>query len=265
MENGNSTENIIVVKIGGSTLGNEDTSLEDIAELAHRGFKVVVVHGGGASISEWLGRIGLPARFSRGLRVTDRQTMEVVTMVLAGKVNKELVARLSTLGVRAVGLSGADAAILKGHPLDPELGLVGEVTQVDPEVLRILVSSGYVPVVAPIAVSEDGDLLNVNADTAAAELAVALKAHKAVFLTDVAGVKGADGTLLPLLTPEEVKVLIDNGVITGGMIPKVEACLRAAEAASSVHIMNAGTLRALSDAVLSGKCSGTTIAASRAQ
>lgn len=193
---------ITVIKLGGSTLGRHDTSLDDIAALHAEGRRFVVVHGGGATISEWLQRHGVESRFVRGLRATDERALDVVVAVLAGLVNKQLVAELEARGARALGLSGADSAILRARRYDPELGFVGEVIAVDADALRAVVDGGAIAVLAPIAVEVEGEalrpqLLNLNADTAAGEVAAALRAERLVFLTDVPGVMDASGAVLP--------------------------------------------------------------------
>ncbi len=226
---------ILVAKIGGSTLGAHDTTLEDIVALQRRGVRPVVVHGGGPLISEWLKAHGVPSRFERGLRVTDARTLDVVVAVLAGLVNKRLVAALTAGGGRAVGLSGADGGLFKGRVLDGKLGYVGEVAEVDARLLLDLMEDGLVPVVAPIAVEWRGEaptkqLLNINADTAAGAVAVALAARWLVFLTDVPGIRGEDGETVTALSSARAGALTEAGVIEGGMIPKVEACLQAAAA-----------------------------------
>lgn len=226
-------DGIIVAKIGGSTLGSHDTTLDDVAELCRQGRRPVIVHGGGATISDWLGRHNVPTRFERGLRVTDAETLEVAVAVLAGLVNKQLVAALQQRGVDAIGLSGADAGLLRARVLDPALGLVGEVTDVNHDALSGLLDRGLVPVIAPIALEYDNGeassrLLNVNADTAAGAIAAALGAEALVFLTDVPGIMDGEGQCLTSLSAGENATLLDTGVVSGGMIPKVEACLAAA-------------------------------------
>src|SRR3990172_4375098 len=191
---------ITVVKIGGSTLGQHDTSLDDIAALHKEGRRFVVVHGGGATITEWLAKHGVESRFVRGLRATDAAALEVVVAVLAGLVNTSLVAELEARGARAAGRSGADGALLRARRYNPELGFVGEITAVDAAALRAVVEGGAVCVLAPIAIEEEGgalraQLLNVNADTAAGDVAVALGAERLVFLTDVPGVPDASGAV----------------------------------------------------------------------
>lgn len=235
----------VVVKIGGSTLGSGDTTLADAVTLKNLNIDVVVVHGGGAAITDWLRRIDKQAVFVDGLRVTDPETMSVVTMTLAGQVNKELVAQVQALGGRAVGLSGVDGGLLRGQARDPRLGQVGEVTDVDVSLVRQVSAAGYIPIIAPIALGESGQHLNLNADTAAAEIAVALGAKKLIFLTDVPGIKGADGQLLTELRDTEARELIARGVISGGMIPKAAACIRALDGAERAHIIDGRQSHAL--------------------
>jgi acetylglutamate kinase len=228
----------LVIKLGGSTLENQRDALEDIVWLRGLGARPVLIHGGGAEINEWLARLGIPSRFERGLRVTDAQTLDVVRMVLTGKVNGELVCMLGQLGGRAVGLTGLDGALLRARVLTPTLGFVGVVTSVDPGLVDTLSAAGYIPVVAPLALGEDGSILNVNADDAAADLACGLGAAKLLYLSDVPGILDASGALLSTLTDAQVRALIADGTIYGGMIPKAEACLRALETTGRVHIMD---------------------------
>ena len=244
---------ITVVKIGGSTLGQHDTTLDDLVAIHAEGLKLLVVHGGGAMISEWLEKHGVTSRFVRGLRVTDAPTLDVVVAVLAGVVNKRLVAELLSRGARAIGLSGVDAAVLRARRYDPELGFVGEITKVDGVGISAVVEGGAVAVLAPIAVEVTGErvqpqLLNVNADTAAGQVAAALRAERLVFLTDVPGVMDANGAVRATLTAAEARELIDGRVAKGGMIPKLEAALVADAAGVATLIADgrkAGTLQAL--------------------
>ena len=252
---------ITVIKLGGSTLGAHDTSLRDIAEARRAGRQIVVVHGGGAAVSAWLQRTGVEPRFVRGLRVTDADTLEAVVAVLAGSVNKQLVAELSVLGAPAIGLSGADSMILQATRHDPELGFVGRVERVNPFPLEELLRLGYLPVIAPIAIEPDArgaQLLNTNADTAAGEIAAALHAERLVFLTDVEGVLASDGHLHARLSVREAKALIASGVAAGGMIPKLEAAARAASAGCATRIID-GTASGALSRLFTGDPLGTTI------
>ncbi len=228
----------LVIKLGGSTLDNQRDALEDIVWLRGLGAHPVLVHGGGPEINDWLERVGLPRRFERGLRVTDAATLDVVRMVLAGKVNGDLVRLLVSLGGRAIGLSGIDGGLLHARQIAADLGYVGAVTSVDAGVITALSAAGFIPVIAPIALGDDNTVLNVNADDAAADLARGLSATKLLYLSDVPGVLDAQGRLLSVLTDHEVRALIDQDVISGGMIPKAEAALRALETTERVHIVD---------------------------
>ena len=253
----------VVVKIGGSTLGQHDTTLEDLVWLHAEGVEAIVVHGGGKTITEWLERQGVPSRFVRGLRVTDERSIEVVVAVLAGLVNKQLVAAINALGGRAVGLCGADGGTLRARVKDPALGLVGEPSRVEAAAIEGLLAQRFLPVIAPVGVLEEGDrvratLLNINADTAAGEIGGALGAQRCVFLTDVPGVCDGDGRVLPRLSREEAQALIASGVISGGMVPKVEACVRALAHVPASHIVDGRRPHSLRDC-LAGRDSGTRI------
>ena len=258
----------IVVKIGGSTLGSHDTSLRDVAALQREGACPVVVHGGGKVVSDWMQRQGVRPRFIRGLRVTDEPSLEIAVAVLTGLVNKRLVAELNGLGGRAFGLSGVDGGMIEARVADPELGLVGEVVRVDPEPVRAVVEAGYIPVVASIAVMAAGDesgeppicnlppreeggmqLLNMNADTVAGEMAAALEVERLVMLTDVEGVLDSSRRLIPRLTRRHARHLVGSNVIAGGMVPKIGACLRALESVRSAHIVDGRRAGALVEAL----------------
>ncbi len=242
---------LFVVKIGGSTYGNHDTTLEDLVTLQQRGQHPVVVHGGGNAISEWLERLSVPVRFVRGLRVTDAGTLQVVVGVLAGMVNKELVAGIEVLGGMAVGLSGVDGGLLQAEVKEPSLGYVGEVVQVDTGIIHTLVEARCIPVIAPLGLhkskkkGENGYLLNLNADTVAGDIAAAIRAEKLIFLTDVAGIRSNIGEVIKRLSREEAKGLLTSGVASGGMIPKVEAALRALATVPVTRIIDGRVQHAL--------------------
>ncbi len=254
----------IVVKIGGSTLGNHDTSLKDLVQLQEEGQEVVVVHGGGNVISQWMQRQGLAPRFVGGLRVTDAASLEIVVAVLTGLINKELVALMHEFGGRSVGLSGIDGNMIEAKIGNPELGFVGEVTNVNSEPIRALLEGGYIPVIAPLGVhvrdgSENaGSPLNINGDTVAGELAYAMDAEQLIFLTDVTGVMDGGGRVIRRLDRRRANILFNSGVIQGGMIPKLSACLRALERSPVANIIDGRQPNALLDCVR-GKSSGTTI------
>ena len=250
-----------VIKLGGSTLGAHDTSLRDIADARRAGRSIVVVHGGGATISAWLARAGIEARFVRGLRATDAASLEIVVGVLGGLVNKQLVAQLSALGAPAIGISGADSLILQARRYDGDLGYVGQIVRVNPYAIEELLRLGHLPVIAPIAIEpESAQLLNTNADTAAGEIAAALNAERLVFLTDVEGVLDGEKRLLAHLAARQAEELIASGVAGGGMIPKLEAAVRAATSACATRIVDGTAAGALAD-VLANEDVGTTITA----
>ncbi len=234
----------LVVKIGGSTLGSADTSFQDIVALQKQGRIPVVVHGGGPIITQWMQKQGLAPTFIRGLRVTDAPSLDIVVAVLTGLINKQLVATVMALGGKAVGLSGADSAMLQCVIADPDLGLVGEVVSVNPEPVLALVEQGYIPLIAPVGIrlpEKPGDactLLNINGDTAAGHLAHALGAQRLVFLTDVEGVMDTDKRVFQRLTTKSARELIRSGTAAGGMIPKLEACIKALERVPAARILD---------------------------
>ncbi len=216
---------ILVLKLGGTTIADQSQVLDEVAAVA-RTRPVVLVHGGGKRITEWLERLGVPSRFEGGLRVTDPAALEVAAAVLRGVVNSELVAGLRGLGVDAVGLSGVDGGLLVAERI-PELGLVARIVGLRRDLLDAILVGGQVPVVAPLARDESGIVCNVNADDAAAGIAAGLGARQLVLMTDVDGVRDADGRRLDTLTVGEAETLIDTGVIAGGMVPKIRAALAA--------------------------------------
>jgi len=228
----------VVVKYGGNAMLNEELKkcvMEDIVLLSSIGIHVVLVHGGGPEINHMLDKIGKESKFINGLRYTDAETMEVVQMVLTGKLNKDIVGILLQQGGKAVGLSGVDSGLIRAKKIDKDgvdLGYVGEVTQVNPDIIQSLLSQGFIPVVSTVALGEDGDdnRYNINADTAAAKIAIALGAEKFVQLTNVPGVLkdiNDPSSLLQRIHINEVDGLIKDGIIAGGMIPKIECCMLA--------------------------------------
>ena len=236
----------VVIKVGGNAIDSaRDETLLDVVLLRYVGMQPVLVHGGGPEITAMSERLGLKAEFKNGLRITDERTMEVVKMVLTGKVSPDLVAAIHRLGGQAVGMSGEDGPTIIAEPLDEAMGYVGRVTQVNKEPITALLGRGYIPVIASIGLGYDGHAYNINADTVAAEIAVALKAAKVILLTDVAGVLGVDGDVVPVLTRQDAQQRIAKGEVTGGMIPKLEACLRALDAVPLAHIVDGRTRHAL--------------------
>ena len=222
----------VVIKFGGHAMGDDATLADfarDIVLMKQCNVHPVVVHGGGPAINAMLEKLDIQSEFVRGKRVTDAATMEVVEMVLAGRINKKLAHAINMEGGKAVGLTGKDANLIVCEPADPALGLVGKPTEVDPEVLNTFINSDLIPVVAPIGMDRDGNTYNINGDTAAGAIAGALNADRLLLLTDVEGVKDANGDVLTEISADQVKTLTDDGTIAGGMIPKTETCLDAIE------------------------------------
>ncbi|MBE6106225.1 MAG: acetylglutamate kinase [Anaerovibrio lipolyticus] len=247
----------IVIKYGGNAMINEELKhkvMEDVSLLKYVGMRPVIVHGGGPDITQFLKKVGKQSAFVSGLRVTDEETVEIAEMVLDGKVNSDIVNMLNCRGVKAVGLSGKDAGLIKaskklatvydeaGKQANVDIGYVGQVAAIDTSILDTLLDNGYIPVIAPIGVGDDGESYNINADYVAAEIAGALKAEKLLLLTDTEGVykdfEDKD-TFISTLTVAEAKKYIKTGIISGGMIPKIEACLKSIESGTNkVHIID---------------------------
>ena len=247
-----------VIKYGGAAMGEpalRSAFARDIVLLKQVGIHPVVVHGGGPQIGAMLERLKIKSTFVDGLRVTDRQTAEVVEMVLSGRINKQIVSDINQAGGRAVGLSGKDAGLFHAEPLgrqaerDPEstieraldYGFVGSPVDVDGSILDLFGQSDVVPVIAPVGGSRDGETFNINADTVAGAIATAVQAARLYVLTDVPGVRGVDGQLLPAVTAAEAQRLIENGIVTGGMIPKVRMCMQAVQAGVGAATILDGT------------------------
>lgn len=221
---------IVVIKFGGHAMGDDEAMekfARDIVLMKQVNVHPVLVHGGGPMINEMLGRLNIESRFIDGKRVTDKETMKVVEMVLSGSVNKRIVAAINKQGGKAVGLSGKDANLMVCEQANPELGFVGEPVQINPEVIETFLESDLIPVIAPIGVGSSGETFNVNGDTAAGAIAAGLKADRLLLLTDVAGVKDADGNVITDLTAQHVLDLTRDGIIAGGMIPKTQTALKA--------------------------------------
>lgn len=222
----------VVIKLGGNAMGDDEalgSFARDIALMQHVRVKPVIVHGGGPMINDMLARLRITSEFVSGKRVTDAATVEVVEMVLSGRVNKRIVQAINAQGGRAVGLSGKDANLMVCNPTHPELGFVGTPAEIDASFLRSLGEADTIPVIAPIGAGRNGETFNVNGDTAAGAIAAALEADRLLLLTDVAGVKDSDGNVLTELTPDQIRTMTADGVIAGGMIPKTETALAAIE------------------------------------
>jgi acetylglutamate kinase len=257
--------NPIVVKIGGSTLGQNDTTAGDLVNLQKRGVPVVVVHGGAKDINRWLNDLKVEAKFVKGLRVTDADTLKVVTAVLCGLVNKEIVAGIIKMGGKAAGLSGVDGLMVNARNLNPELGFVGEEFSINTGLLTVLLDNGYMPVISPISCNMEkensaSDILNVNGDTVAAELASALGAEKLIFLTDVPGLYDESQNVIKQIKAAEAKKLIESNIITGGMSVKIKACIEALSKVPFTRILD-GRVAHILIKEMDGAGEGTTIAA----
>ncbi len=262
----------VVVKIGGATFGRHEPTVldigdvEDVVELQRRGKSLIIVHGGGKLITDWLKKQKVPSQFINGERVTDRATLDVAISVLAGLVNKEIVAAINSLGGQAVGISGVDGALVQGEVKNIELGYVGRVVKVNLAPLKALLQSGYIPVVAPLGLhprdkpDQVPQILNINADVVAGEITAAIGAERLIFLTDVVGICNQQDKLLPQLSPSEAEALMVSGVASGGMIPKIKACLRALSNTSTTCIIDGRQPHSLFRNIEEGS-GGTTIQA----
>ncbi|HEX7096812.1 MAG TPA: acetylglutamate kinase [Acidimicrobiales bacterium] len=258
----------VVVKFGGNAMTSADLTrqfAEDVVLMHSVGIRIVVVHGGGPQIGELLNRLGISSEFRDGLRVTDAATLDVARMVLEGKVNSELVSAINVHGPYAVGLSGADAGLIRACPRDPELGFVGDIASVNPHIIERLLDEEFIPVVSTIGADEAGQAYNINADTVATAIAQAMRAEKLVYLTDVDGLLGDVNDPSSLITRIDVpslREMIRSGKLTGGMIPKAQACIDAADAGvRSVHMVNGTVPHVLLLELLTDEGVGTMITA----
>lgn len=226
-------DKVVVVKYGGNAMTNETLKqavMQDVVLLSLVGIKVVLVHGGGPEINAMLTKINKKSEFVNGLRYTDEETIDIVQMVLAGKVNKDLVLLLEQAGGKAVGLSGLDGNLIKASQLNPDLGYVGDITEIDPGVINTALNNGYIPVVSTVGAGKNGEVFNINADTAAARIAAEMGAANLILLTDIKGLlenKDDENTLIRVVGVSEVNYLKNQGIISGGMIPKIDCCVEA--------------------------------------
>ena len=259
---------IIVVKYGGSAMIDDELKksvIEDVVLLKLVGFKPIIVHGGGKEISNWVGKVGMETEFIDGFRVTDEETMELAEMVLA-KVNKELVAKVQSLGVKAAGISGKDGGLItvsKKCPGGKDVGFVGDITRVEPKILKDLLEKDFLPIVFPIGMDDEFNTYNVNADEAASAIATALKAEKLAYLSDVEGVRRDpqdSESVIAEIYPDEAQKLIDDGTIAGGMLPKIQNCIDALKkGVSRIHIMDGRIPHSLLLEIFTNKGIGTAI------
>jgi acetylglutamate kinase len=260
----------IVIKYGGAAMKDgslKEKVIRDVVFLSCVGLRPVVVHGGGPEINSWLDKLGIEPQFKNGLRVTDAATMDVVEMVLVGRVNKELVGLISQAGGAAIGLCGKDGNLIKARPQgDAGIGFVGEVSAINVNMLELLVSNGYIPIVSSVAADENGQAYNINADTVAGELAAALNAEKLILMTDTSGILRDykdPSTLIAKADIQEARQLIETGVVAGGMIPKVNCCVRSlAQGVKAAHIIDGRVPHALLLEVFTDAGIGSMIVAS---
>ena len=243
------SESLTIIKIGGSSSKNYIKIIEEIAKHVKIGSKIIIVHGGGQLISNWLNRMNIETKFVEGLRYTDEITLDIVIGDLAGTTNKQLVAELNKFDLRAIGIAGVDDNLFQAQTINMDIGYVGEIKKVNTSILEDLLNSKYLPVIAPIAASLDQEsaILNVNADTAAIALAIATNAKDCILLSDVDGVKNENGKIINNLTPDHAEELIMKKIIVDGMIPKVENAIIAAKSGVKCHIANSERKSIISD------------------
>ncbi len=257
---------VIVIKYGGNAMINDQLKeqvMEDIALLWLIGVKVVLVHGGGPEINELMNKLGKKAEFVDGLRVTDKETVDIVQMVLAGKVNKSLVTLLQMKGGHAVGVSGIDGGLIEAEIKDERLGYVGRITKIRPQPVDALLEKNYIPVISTVASDKNGNVYNINGDTAAAYIAGALGAERLLMMTDIAGIlrdKDDPASLIPEITVSEAQKLREQGIISGGMIPKVECCIEAlSEGVKNVTILDGRIPHSILMELLTDEGAGTMV------
>lgn len=260
------TGKVVVVKYGGNAMVNEELKrqvMEDIVLLWLIGVKVVLVHGGGPEISELMNRLGKKAEFVDGLRVTDRETVDIVQMVLAGKVNKSLVTLLETMGGKAMGISGMDGRLIEATMKDERLGFVGEITNVNIAPVADLLEKGYIPVVSTVGCDAEGNIYNINGDTAAAYLAGAIGAERLIMMTDITGIlrdRNDPSSLIPSVTVAHAAKLKEEGIVSGGMIPKVDCCIEAiSKGVQNVVIMDGRVPHSILMELLTDEGAGTMV------
>lgn len=256
----------IVIKYGGNAMKSRELEkqvMEDIVLLAEVGVNVVLVHGGGPAISEMMNKVGKQAEFIDGLRVTDKETVDIVQMVLAGRINKNLVNLLQSIGGRPVGIAGMDDRLIEAEIKNPKYGYVGKISTVHPELVEDIIASGYIPVIASLGCDPQGNVYNINADTAAGAIAGVLKAERLIMMSDICGIMkkvGDPSTLIPHVNEEEIHTLQEEGIIAGGMIPKVECCLNAVKEGVQAAVILDGTVpHALLMELLTDEGAGTMV------
>lgn len=256
----------IVIKLGGSIFSKKDTSLDDVVRLQKEGWRLILVHGGANVVTGWLKRLGIESKFVDGERITDEASLEVVTAVLGGLVNKEIVASITTRGGKALGISGVDGSIICGKIRNKKTGYMGDVVSINKEPLETILEGGFIPVISPVSYNAQTNedalrlLININGDPAAGEIAAAVKAEKLIFLTDVNGIKNKNGEVLSVISQEDAKNLLAEGTANGGMVPKINACLKGLSGGARACIINGTEKHILYNEIAKGGF-GTTIKA----
>lgn len=256
----------VVIKYGGNAMINEELKMQVMQDIVLSwliGIKIVLIHGGGPEISDLMGKLGKKSQFVDGLRVTDKETVDIVQMALAGKVNKSLVNLIEVAGGKGVGLSGVDGRLIEAKIRDERLGFVGDISKINPGILEDLINDGYIPVISTVGCDKSGNIYNINADSAAASIAGALKADRFILMTDIAGIlenKDDEMTLIPEISISKARELIDDGVISGGMIPKVDCCIEAIKkGVENVVIMDGTVPHSILMELLTDEGAGTMI------
>jgi acetylglutamate kinase len=261
---GGNSKKLIVIKLGGSIIDAKDSAVQDVVRLSKEGYRIVLVHGGAKMVTQWMAEQGIKAEFHQGERITDLKSLSVVTAVLAGLANKETTAALIDSGVKAAGISGVDGKLVEGRQRDPQLGFLGDVVRVNPQVIESLLDGGFVPVVSPLSLNAEGRklgdplIININGDTVAGEIAAAMRAEKLIFLTDVDGIKDKAGAIINEISIKGLQDLLVSGVAYGGMIPKLKACAKAAGSGVACRIVDGRRTGSAYDAVVD-ETNGTTI------
>ena len=257
-----SQSSLSVIKIGGSTINDWDKNLSQLNQILDMGQSIIIVHGGGKTVSEWGSKLGIRPEFVKGLRKTDKNTLEVAISILSGLVNSKLVSYLNSRKINAVGVSGLSGNMIKASVSNQELGLVGDIKTINTDLIQNLINNNFVPVISPLGINQkpndiDESILNINADFVASGIARTLKANKLIYQTDVDGIKDEKGRVIPKMTLDQAKNLIYSGIVVGGMVPKLQSCIDSMQGVDHSHIIN-GNGNTLID-IFKGKRVGTEI------
>ena len=237
------SSSLSVIKIGGSTINDWDKNLAQLNQVLNMGQSIIIVHGGGKTVSEWGSKLGIRPEFVKGLRRTDKDTLEVAISILSGLVNSKLVSYLNSRKINAVGVSGLSGNMIKANVSNQELGLVGEIKTINTDLIQNLINNNFVPVISPLGINQkpndiDESILNINADFVASEIAKTLRANKLIYQTDVDGIKDEKGRVIPKMTLGQAENLIYSGIVVGGMVPKLQSCIDSMQGVDHSHIIN---------------------------